>query len=86
MNEKIPRSLDEAYELRDAASSHEVWSFYQKHVYRLRAEDYLSRGIVTKGAVRRRELWGTVTRRSNVPRSRGERWSEFSRLCKLVFD
>src|SRR5215218_8951981 len=56
MEEKrIPKTLEEAYRLRDAASSEAEWDFYQEQVYRLRREEYRARGIRTEISSRRRE-------------------------------
>ena len=52
---RVPETLEEAYELRDASVTPEGWDHYQKHIYRLRAEEYRSRGIRTYYSVRRRE-------------------------------
>lgn len=56
MEEKrIPETLDEAYRLRDGAASVAERDFYQEHVYRLRREEYRTRGIRTEISSRRRE-------------------------------
>lgn len=56
MEEKrIPKTLDEAYRLRDSAMGIPERDFYQEHVYRLRREEYRSRGIRTEISSRRRE-------------------------------
>src|SRR5919199_231266 len=56
MEEKrIPKTLEEAYRLRDAAVSIAQRDFYQEHVYRLRREEYRARGIRTEISSRRRE-------------------------------
>ena len=52
---KVPETLEEAYELRDASATPEERGFYQEHVYRLRAKKYRSRGIQIEDSVRRRE-------------------------------
>jgi uncharacterized protein YdhG (YjbR/CyaY superfamily) len=52
---KIPRTLEEAYRLRDEAETIEERDFYQEHVYRLRREEYRARGIRTEISARRRE-------------------------------
>jgi len=52
---KAPKTLEEAYELRDASATPEERGFYQEHVYRLRAKKYRSRGIRIEESVRRRE-------------------------------
>ncbi len=54
-NHKIPRSIEEAYRLRDAAENLEERDFYQEQVYRLRREEYRGRGIRTEISSRRRE-------------------------------
>src|SRR5919202_1744425 len=55
MNERrIPDTLEEAYRLRDEAVSLTERDFYQEHVYRLRREEYRSRGIRTEISSRRR--------------------------------
>lgn len=36
----VPKTLKEAYGLRDAAATPMEWDFYQQHVYRLRKEEY----------------------------------------------
>src|SRR4051812_20443498 len=56
MDEKrIPKTLEEAYRLRDAAEALPERDFYQEHVYRLRREEYRARGIRTEISSRRRE-------------------------------
>ena len=56
MEEKrIPKTLDEAYRLRDSAMGLPERDFYQEHVYRLRREEYRARGIRTEISARRRE-------------------------------
>jgi hypothetical protein len=52
---RVPATLEEAYELRDASATHEEWVNYQEHVFRLRGEEYRSRGIRTDFSIRRRE-------------------------------
>jgi hypothetical protein len=52
---KVPKTLEEAYKLRDASAAPEERGFYQEHVYRLRAEKYPSCGIRIEESVRRRE-------------------------------
>jgi hypothetical protein len=42
---RVPRTLEEAYELRDASATSEERDYYQEHVYRLRGEEYRYRGI-----------------------------------------
>jgi hypothetical protein len=51
----VPSTLDEAYDLRDASAVSEEWDYYQEHVYRLRGEEYRSRGIRFEASARRRE-------------------------------
>ena len=56
MEEKrIPKTLEEAYRLRDSATAIPERDFYQEHVYRLRREEYRTRGIRTEISARRRE-------------------------------
>jgi len=56
MEEKrIPKTLEEAYRLRDSAAAIPERDFYQEHVYRLRREEYRTRGIRTEISARRRE-------------------------------
>ncbi len=56
MEEKrTPKTLEEAYRLRDSAGSETERDFYQEHVYRLRREEYRARGIRTEISSRRRE-------------------------------
>jgi uncharacterized protein YdhG (YjbR/CyaY superfamily) len=52
---KVPKTLEEAYRLRDAATSIPERDHYQEHVYRLRREEYRARGIRTEISSRRRE-------------------------------
>jgi hypothetical protein len=52
---RIPETLEEAYHLRDASGSLEERDFYQEQVYRMRREEYRSRGIRTEISSRRRE-------------------------------
>src|SRR5215210_65386 len=52
---KIPKTLDEAYRLRDSAATLPERDYYQEHVYRLRREEYRARGIRTEISSRRRE-------------------------------
>ena len=52
---RIPKTLEEAYRLRDSADSFSERDFYQDHVYRLRREEYRARGIRTEISSRRRE-------------------------------
>jgi hypothetical protein len=49
---KVPETLEEAYELRDASATPQERGFYQEHVYRLRAKKYRSRGIRIEESVR----------------------------------
>ena len=56
MEEKrIPKTLDEAYRLRDSSMGIPERDFYQEHIYRLRREEYRARGIRTEISSRRRE-------------------------------
>ena len=56
MDEKrIPKTLEEAYRLRDSAATIPERDFYQEHIYRLRREEYRTRGIRTEISARRRE-------------------------------
>src|SRR5918992_3157448 len=52
---RIPETLEEAYRLRDEAVSLAERDFYQEQVYRMRREEYRSRGIRTEISSRRRE-------------------------------
>jgi hypothetical protein len=52
---RIPKTLEEAYRMRDSAVSIPERDFYQEHVYRLRREEYRARGIRTEISSRRRE-------------------------------
>jgi hypothetical protein len=52
---RVPSTLEEAYELRDASATSEERDYYQEHVYRLRGEEYRSRGIRFEESARRRE-------------------------------
>jgi hypothetical protein len=52
---RIPRTLEEAYRLRDSAGTVSERDFYQEHIYRLRREEYRARGIRTEISSRRRE-------------------------------
>lgn len=52
---RIPKTLEEAYRLRDSADNLPERDFYQEHVYRLRREEYRTRGIRTEISSRRRE-------------------------------
>src|SRR3954471_286377 len=82
MDEKrIPKTLEEAYRLRDSADAIPERDFYQEHVYRLRREEYRARGIRTEISSRRRERQSAlefsremffmevaeITRRNNGP-------------------
>ena len=60
---KVPKTLEEAYELRDASATSEEQDFYQQLVYRLRAEEYRARNINTVESVRRRERSRNEARR-----------------------
>jgi hypothetical protein len=57
---RIPETLEEAYRLRDAAYSLPERDFYQEQVYRLRREEYRSRGIRTEISSRRRERQSAI--------------------------
>jgi hypothetical protein len=57
---RIPETLEEAYRLRDGAESLPERDFYQEHVYRLRREEYRSRGIRTEISSRRRERQSAI--------------------------
>src|SRR5829696_2247873 len=57
---KIPETLEEAYRLRDTADSLQERDFYQEQVYRLRREEYRSRGIRTEISSRRRERQSAI--------------------------
>src|SRR3712207_693359 len=61
MNERrIPETLEEAYRLRDAADSLSEREFYEEQGYRLRREEYRSRGIRTQISSRRRERQSAI--------------------------
>jgi hypothetical protein len=49
------RTLEEAYGLRDASATSEERDYYQEHVYRLRGEEYRSRGVRFDESARLRE-------------------------------
>ena len=51
----VPSTLEETYGLRDASAKSEQRDYYQEHVYRLRGEEYCSRGIRFDESARRRE-------------------------------
>jgi len=57
---RIPETLEEAYRLRDEADSLSERDFYQEQVYRLRREEYRSRGIRTEISSRRRERQSAI--------------------------
>src|ERR687896_1405152 len=57
---RIPETLEEAYGLRDSADSLQERDFYQEQVYRLRREEYRSRGIRTEISSRRRERQSAI--------------------------
>jgi hypothetical protein len=65
---RIPGSLAEAYELRDASATSEESDLYQEHVYRLRREEYRSHGIRIQGSARRRERSRTEALRAGGDR------------------
>lgn len=52
---RVPSTLEEAYELRDASATPQEQDRYQEYVYRLRGEEYRSRGIRLEESARRRE-------------------------------
>lgn len=52
---RYPRTLEEAYLLRDSADNPEERDFYQEQVYRLRGKEYRQRGIRTEVSSVRRE-------------------------------
>ncbi|MBA4115086.1 MAG: hypothetical protein H0X71_01330 [Rubrobacter sp.] len=54
-DKSIPKTLEEAYRLRDSAGTVSERDFYQDHVYRMRREEYRARGIRTEISSRRRE-------------------------------
>ncbi|MBA2440873.1 MAG: hypothetical protein H0V53_00480, partial [Rubrobacter sp.] len=57
---KIPETLEEAYKLRDGAEDLGARDFYQEQVYRMRREEYRSRGIRTEISSRRRERQSAI--------------------------
>jgi hypothetical protein len=57
---RTPETLEEAYLLRDSAGSLDERDFYQEHVYRMRREEYRSRGIRTEISSRRRERQSAI--------------------------
>jgi hypothetical protein len=57
---KIPETLEEAYRLRDSAESLPEHDFYQEQVFRLRREEYRTRGIRTEISSRRRERQSAI--------------------------
>jgi len=57
---KIPETLEEAYRLRDSAESLPEHDFYQDQVFRLRREEYRTRGIRTEISSRRRERQSAI--------------------------
>jgi len=57
---KIPETLEEAYRLRDSAESLPERDFYQEQVFRLRREEYRTRGIRTEISSRRRERQSAI--------------------------
>jgi hypothetical protein len=52
---RVPSTLEEAYELRDASATSEERDYCQEQVYCLRGEEYRSRGIRFEESARRRE-------------------------------
>jgi hypothetical protein len=57
---RIPETLEEAYHLRDSAESLPERDFYQEQVFRLRREEYRTRGIRTEISSRRRERQSAI--------------------------
>ncbi len=57
---QIPETLEEAYRLRDSSDSLDEKDFYQEQVYRMRREEYRSRGIRTEISSRRRERQSSI--------------------------
>ena len=57
---QIPETLEEAYRLRDSSDSLQDRDFYQEQVYRMRREEYRSRGIRTEISSRRRERQSSI--------------------------
>ena len=57
---RVPETLEEAYYLRDSAESLPERDFYQEQVFRLRREEYRSRGIRTEISSRRRERQSAI--------------------------
>jgi hypothetical protein len=57
---QIPETLEEAYRLRDSSESLDEKDFYQEQVYRMRREEYRSRGIRTEISSRRRERQSSI--------------------------
>lgn len=57
---KTPKTLEEAYRMRDSSEHVDEWDFYQEHVYRLRREEYRARGIRTEISSRRRERQSAI--------------------------
>ncbi len=51
---RVPETLEEACELRDASATSEERDYYQEHVYRLRGQEYRSHGIRTEESAWRR--------------------------------
>lgn len=52
---KVPKTLEEAYGLRDADREPEERDLYQEHVYRLREEEYRSRDVRVELSRQKRE-------------------------------
>lgn len=71
---RVPSTLEEAYELRDASATLEERRYYQEHVYGLRSEEYRSRGIRFDESVRRRERSRTEALRAGDKDARPSRW------------
>ena len=73
---RVPESLEEAYERRDASVTPEERGFYQEHVYHLRAEEYRSRGIRIEESVRRRERGRAEALRAENEGARRPWWTQ----------
>jgi hypothetical protein len=78
---RVPETLEEAYELRDASVTLEDRDLYQEHVYRLRAEKYRSRGIRIEESVRRRERSKAETLQARED-TRRSWWERMLGRCK----
>ncbi len=73
---KAPESLEEAYRLRDAAEDPCERDLYQEHVYRLRREEYRSRGVRIELSHRRRAGRGSVATEAGTGGGDGEQEEE----------